>query len=204
MRSRCINKPGAKEARYKREEQMTIKEAEELFKELNGEDPYLIWHEAGEKALHEYYELEIPYNVKCDWTAELMEKHFASMEANPERAWHEVACILDLLETNYCDANWYGSRLLDALEHTDSFDAENRVLITEYMGSRLRNKDSGCKIFCLKTDLGERLNRIMQRLTDFSCPPETADERYPKRVSLRERREKAIAKYRDEYEKWRR
>ena len=43
---------------------MTLREAEELFKELNGEDPYLIWHEAGEKTLHEYHDLKIPFATK--------------------------------------------------------------------------------------------------------------------------------------------
>jgi hypothetical protein len=87
---------------------MTIKEAEELFKELNGEDPYLIWHEAGEKALHEYYDLQIPYNVKCDWTAELMENAGLAtfrndiFETDPEGAERKIHVILhDIIYRKY-------------------------------------------------------------------------------------------------------
>ena len=182
---------------------MTLKEAEELFKQLNGEDPYLIWHEAGEKTLHEYHDLKIPFETKRQWVSELAEQHFAAFQSHPERSWLWFANILDLMEYEYCDTERCGVRLLAVLEGMTELDADNKISVIEYMGSRLRSRDSGCKLFCQRTSLGARMNRIMERLMDFTCPPETPEEMGRRRISMEERRQKAVLKYREEYQRWR-
>ena len=182
---------------------MTLREAEELFKELNGEDPYLIWHEAGEKTLHEYHDLNIPFATKRQWVTELMERHFAAFENCPEKSWLWFANILDLMETDYCDTERCGARLLSVMEGMKALDPDNKISVIEYMGSRLRGKDSGCKLFCQRTTLGAKMNRIMEGLMDFTCPPETPEEMGRRRVSMESRRREAVRKYREEYERWR-
>ena len=178
-------------------EWMTLKEAEELFKDLNGEDPYIIWHEAGEKTLHEYFDLKIPVEEKKRWTEELMQRHFDDLASSPDYACSAFAKILDLLEYDYCDAKRYGSMLLDMMELMNYLDEEDRIYIIELMGSRLRNKPSGCRLFCERTTEGGRMNVIMENLMRFTCAPEPSS-----RVSKEERKRKAVEKYREEYKKW--
>ena len=134
---------------------MTLEEAKKLYRDCGGDDPYIIWHEAGEKTLAEYSALNIPFEVKREWAAEILEQDFASMQREPDRSSSAVADILTMMNYEYVNAQMIGAGLLDALEDQMRREdptkltreqAMNRILIIEDMTSLLRKK-GGCQLF---------------------------------------------------------
>ena len=61
---------------------MTLKEAEENYKFVDGNEGYYMWHEIGEKAYNEYKAMQIPREVKAGWDEELVEKAFERLAAS--------------------------------------------------------------------------------------------------------------------------
>ena len=189
---------------------MTLEEAKKLYRDCGGDDPYIIWHEAGEKTLAEYSALNIPFEVKREWAAEILEQDFASMQREPDRSSSAVADILTMMNYEYVNAQMIGAGLLDALEDQMRREdpskltreqAMNRILIIEDMTSLLRKK-GGCQLFYEYTTLAPRMRRVMEAFSDFVCPTETRSQQGRRPRTLAQWKKDADVAYRAACNKW--
>ena len=61
---------------------MTMQEAEENYKFVDGDEGYYMWHEIGDKAYDEYRAMQIPREIKAGWDEEMAEAAFDRLTAS--------------------------------------------------------------------------------------------------------------------------
>ena len=115
---------------------MTLKEAEENYKFVNGNEGYYMWHEIGEKAYNEYKAMQIPREVKAGWDEEMVEKAFDRLTASGPTQCEsgDVRIIIDAISRSYTkNNNLYAARLLNViLKKTEINDLDRIYLIEDF------------------------------------------------------------------------
>ena len=144
-------------------------------------------------------------SVLKEWDEELLEGLFKDLSSDQEHAWIAHGHILKIAFRGNCDAGLWGERLLREMEHMDSLDAKNRILITENMAGRTEKlTDGGVFFFCRYTGLEKEMHRIMLRLLDIPVYPDEFEGEQPGWADPQERYQRAKSSYLQAYAGFRR
>nr|MCR5148486.1 hypothetical protein [Eubacterium sp.] len=112
---------------------MTLVEAEDIYKELYGDEGYAMWHEIGDKAYKNYKLLNISDADKAKWDRDILEDNFEIFSIDPDRSWHAIRVILDVFSRGYISPEGYALRLLDEMVKLENPSDSNRIDIIHVM-----------------------------------------------------------------------
>lgn len=184
---------------------MTMQEAEENYKFVDGDEGYYMWHEIGEKAYNEYKAMQIPREVKAGWDEEMVEKAFDRLTASGPKSCEsgDVRIIIDAISRSYTEnSDLYAARLLNViLKKTEINDLDRIYLINDF-GHQGYHNDSGVKVFFEKTSYGPQMDKLVRKLMDFTPQDATFAPFYERGVSMLDLYRKFTAQYEKSYAKW--
>ena len=179
---------------------MRLEEAKEFFLKYAGEGFHMSREEPAK--YEEFKSLHIGEDTLNQWNDEMLREKFATLWTKPDRVWIKFERILGILRRKSCDSELWGERLLEEMKRMVSLDKRNKILIIESMAGTDIELRGGVCFFCTKTDLGMKMNDVMDKMMDFMCSEaDNMDEIGWKDVPGRYNR--AVSLYREAYQKWR-
>lgn len=176
---------------------MTLEEAEEQYKASDGDEGYLMWHEFGSKKTEEYHNVIIPNDLKAKWDREIIEQNFRFLEAPGNSSSNGLASILSAMGRGFCNPEMYAERLLDLIEKMRGLDALEKVNVIRNMGATTSQfRTGGIDVYRrMGASYLRRMDAVMQRFMDFTCPDEPASH-HPKSPSKLKLYRDAVDEYR--------
>lgn len=178
---------------------MQLSEAKDMYFQYTGND-FFMGREEPQK-YREYRSLNISEIIKRQWDEELVHNLLESLWDQPDRIWILHQRIIEILMREPPNMEYLGSKLLDEMEHMPKLDVLNKTLVIENMAGRNEKlNDGGVYFFCKYTKLGKRMNEITEKIMDFSCDQEANMSN--SRITP-DRLNRAKARYRESYQKWR-
>ncbi len=183
---------------------MTMQEAEENYKFVDGDEGYYMWHEIGDKAYDEYRAMQIPREIKAGWDEEMAEAAFDRLTASGPSQCEtgDVWIIVQAIGRAYTgNGELYAARLLNLLLKKTELSEYDRIMLIDVFGHQGYHNDCGCKIFFEKTQYGPQMDRMVRKLMDFT-PSDVKCAPYPKSPLLSELYQKHVEDYEQSYAKW--
>lgn len=142
---------------------MTQSEAKEYFKRYHGEKFFM--HREEPERISEYEKLDIDLQTEESWRQEIIRELFDSFFDKPLHIWVVHGRLVDVLLRTTTKLEENCGELLDLMEQIDSSDMVCRVHIIEKMAGYSDDaSDSGCRLICMQTSLGARMDGIMRQL----------------------------------------
>ena len=184
---------------------MTLKEAEENYKFVDGNEGYYMWHEIGEKAYNEYKAMQIPREVKAGWDEEMVEKAFERLAASAptECESGDVRIIINAISRSYTENNnLYAARLLNVILNKPEVNDYDRIYLIDAFGHQGYHNDCGCKVFFEKTAYGPQMDKMVRKLMDFTPLDGTVEPFFENGATLLDLYRKFTAQYEKSYAKW--